>query len=109
MKSLKTIAAGAAIAGALGFAAIGVSEGVASAAPVPGGQFAQDPGWGHGPDWGHDHGGGWRGPGGGGPGYWAPPPYYGGGYDAGYGGYGGYGPPPPPCLSGPLGFVQVCA
>jgi hypothetical protein len=59
MKSLKTIAAGAAIAGALGFAAIGVSEGVASAAPVPGGQFAQDPGWGHGPDWGHDHGGGW--------------------------------------------------
>jgi hypothetical protein len=107
MKSLKTIAAGAAIAGALGFAAIGVSEGVASAAPVPGGQFAQDPGWGHGPDWGHDHGGGWRGRGDGGPGYWAPPPYYGGGYDAGYGGY--YGPPPPPCLSGPLGFVQVCA
>ena len=109
MKSLKTIAAGAAIAGALGFAAIGVSEGVASAAPVPGGQFAQDPGWGHGPDWGHDRGGGWRGRGPGGPGYWAPPPYYGGGYDAGYGGYGGYGPPPPPCLSGPLGFVQVCA
>jgi hypothetical protein len=100
MKSLKTIAAGAAIAGALGFAAIGVSEGVASAAPVPGGQFAQDPDWGHGH--GHGHGGGW-----GGPGYWAPPPYYGGGYDAGYGGY--YGPPPPPCISGPLGFVQVCA
>jgi|GEM_PF-1431080 hypothetical protein len=103
MKSLKTIAAGAAIAGALGFAAIGVSEGVASAAPpVPGGHFAQDPGWGHG------HGPGWRGPGWGGPGYWAPPPppppYYGG-----YAGYGGYGPPPPPCLSGPLGFVQVCA
>jgi hypothetical protein len=100
MKSLKTIAAGAAIAGALGFAAVGVGAGVASASPVPGNQFSQDRGWGHGPGW--DHGGGdWRG---GGPGYWAPPPppppYY---------GYGGYGPPPPPCLSGPLGFVQVCA
>jgi hypothetical protein len=95
MKSLKTIAAGAAIAGALGFAAIGVGSGVASAAPPAlGGHIAQD--WGHGHGWGHDHG--W-----GGPGYWAPPPpppYY---------GYGGYGPPPPPCASGPLGFVQVCA
>jgi hypothetical protein len=98
MKNLKTIAAGAAIAGALGFAAIGAGSGVASAAPpATGGQWAQDPGWdhGHGPGW---HGGGY------GPGYWAPPPppppYY---------GYGGYGPPPPPCISGPLGFVQVCA
>jgi hypothetical protein len=102
MKSIKSIAAGVAIAGALGFAAIGAGSGVASAAPVPGGQFAQDPGWGHGHDW--DHGGGWRGPGG--PGYWAPPPppppYYGyGGYGGGYGG--------PPCVGGPLGFVQVCA
>jgi hypothetical protein len=94
MKSLKTIAAGAAIAGALGFAAIGADTAVASAAPAPGaGHFAQD-------RWDHGHGPGW-----GGPGYWAPPPpppppYY---------GYGGYGPPPPPCLSGPLGFVQVCA
>jgi hypothetical protein len=98
MKSLKTIAAGAAIAGALGFAALGAGSAVASAAPVPGGQFAQDPGWGHDHGWDHGGGGGWRG--GGGPGYWAPPPpppYY------GYGGYGG-----PPCLSGPLGFVQVC-
>ena len=49
MKSLKSIAAGVAIAGALGFAAIGAGSGVASAAPVPGGQFAQDPGWGYGP------------------------------------------------------------
>ena len=102
MKNLKTLAAGAAIAGALGFAAVGVGSGVANAAPpTPGAQWAQDPGWGYGPGW---HGGGR------GPGFWAPPPpppppFYGGGY----GGYGGYGPPPPPCLSGPLGFVRVCA
>jgi hypothetical protein len=100
MKSLKTIAAGFAIAGALGFAAVGAGSGVANAAPVPGGQFAQDPGWGHGHGWDHG-GGGWRGPGG--PGYYGPPPapYYGyGGYGGGYGG--------PPCVSGPLGFLQVC-
>jgi hypothetical protein len=97
MKSLKNIAAGAAIAGALGFAAIGVGAGVASAAPpVTGGQWAQDRGWDHGhggPDW---RGGGY-GYGDGGPGYG----YGGPGY-----GYGGYGPP---CVSGPLGFLQVCA
>jgi len=92
MKNLKTITAGVAIAGALGFAAIGVGSGVASAAPpATGSQFAQGPGWGHGP------GPGWHGGGYGGPGYG----YGGPGY-----GYGGYGPP---CASGPLGFVQVCA
>jgi hypothetical protein len=93
MKSLKSIAAGVAIAGALGFGAIGVGSGVASAAPVPGGQFAQDPDWGHGHGHGWDNDGGWRGDD---RGRWAPP-YY---------GYGGYGPP---CVSGPLGFVQVSA
>jgi hypothetical protein len=86
MKNLKTVAAGAAIAGALGVAALGVGSGVANA----------DPGWGHG------HGRwdpGWGAP------AWGPPPpapYY------GYGGYGGYDAPPP-CITGPLGFVHVCA
>jgi hypothetical protein len=84
MKNLKTVAAGAAIAGALGMAALGVGSGVASA----------DPGWGHGR---------WD-PGYGGRGWGPPPPAYGyGGYDGGYGGYGG-----PPCITGPFGFVHLC-
>ena len=99
MMHLKTIAAGAAIAGSLGFAAMGIGTGVANAAPSPVGsgmQWAQDRGWGHdGRGW-DDRGRGWNG---GGP-RWAPPPpppYY------GYGGYGGGG-----CVSGPLGLLHFC-
>ncbi|MDT5103051.1 MAG: hypothetical protein QOI25_564 [Mycobacterium sp.] len=102
MNHLKTIAAGTAIAGSLGLAALGIGSGVANAAPSPvvnGSGWAQDRGWDHGPGgpWrpgGWDGGGdrGWGGPG------WAPPPP-----DYGYGGYGG-----PPCVSGPLGFLQFC-
>lgn len=98
MKHLKRIAAGTAVAGALGLAALGIGTGVANAAPpAPGTQWAQD--WGPGPGpWG----GPWGGPG------WAPPPpapYYGnGGYDTGYGGYDAG----PPCITGPLGFVHIC-
>ena len=56
MIHVKKIAAGAAIAGSLGFAAIGIGAGVASAAPSPvvgsGIEWALDPGWGHGgPGW----------------------------------------------------------
>jgi hypothetical protein len=97
MIDLKTIAGGLAVVGSLGLAALGLGAGVANAAPsfaAPETTWAQDPGWGH----GHGHGGGgdWRGP------RWAPPPppYY------GYGGYGGYGAP---CVTGPLGFVHLCA
>lgn len=100
MKHLKTIAAGATIAGSLGLAALGIGAGVANAAPVPSqvGWAQWGGGWDHGPGYGH---GGWGGGYGGGPGYWAPPPpppIYDGGY--------GYGQPP--CLSGPLGFIQLC-
>ena len=84
MKSLKTIAAGGLLAGALGMAALGVGSGVANA----------DPGWGH----GHGHDWGRGGPGWGAP----PPPYY------GYGGYGGGGYDQP-CLTGPLGLLHLCA
>jgi hypothetical protein len=94
--TLKKIIGTGAIAGALGFSAIGLSS-VANAAPTPQAapsvvQHAQLTGWGdHG--WGGDHGRGggrgwggpgWRGPGWGGPGF------------AGWG-----GPPPlPPCSFG---------
>jgi hypothetical protein len=95
MKRLKSIAAGTAIAGALGLAALGIGTGVANAAPVGlGTQWAQD--WGPGP-------GGWGGPWGG-PG-WAPPPPP---PPAPFYGYGGYDPGPP-CVTGPLGFVHLCA
>ncbi|MDT5153360.1 MAG: hypothetical protein QOI01_5093 [Mycobacterium sp.] len=97
MIDLKTIAGGIAVAGTLGLAALGIGSGVANAAPsqtAPETTWAQD-GGGHGHggggDW-HGDGDGWRGP------RWAPPPPY-----YGYGGYGG------PCVTGPLGFVQVCA
>jgi hypothetical protein len=89
MKDLKIIATGTAIAGALGLAALGVGTGVANAAP-PALQTQWVQHWGPGP-------GPW------GPG-WAPPPpppapYYGyGDYDAG-----------PPCLTGPLGLLHLCA
>lgn len=86
MINLKKIAAGTVIAGALGAGALGIGAGVANAHP-----------WHPGPGYGY-----------GGPGWYPPPPpppppYYGyGGYNQGYN-------PGPPCLSGPLGFVQVCA
>jgi hypothetical protein len=93
--TLKQIVSTGAIAGALGFSAIGLA-GVANAAPTPQPapsvvQHAQLTGWGgpgwHGPGWG---GRGWRGPGWRGPGWGGP----------GYAGWGG--PPlPPPC---PLGL-----
>lgn len=94
MSYLKTIAAGAVIAGSMGFAALGIGTAVASAAPAP---MASDAGWANYHGWGH--GPGW------GPGYWAPPPPpppYGYGADYGYGF-------PPPCATGPLGLVHVCA
>jgi hypothetical protein len=89
MSHLKSIAVAAAVAGSLGLAALGIGSGVANAAPSPTG-WAQDRGWGHGRDWGR--GPGW------GPAYYAPPPppVYGYGY-------------PPPCVTGPLGLVHVCA
>jgi hypothetical protein len=96
MIDVKTIAGGIALAGALGLGALGIGTGVANATPAsaaPETTWAQDPGWGHGhgPGW-HDDRDGWRGRG------WAPPPpYY---------GYGGYGAP---CVTGPLGFVRLCA
>ena len=103
MKNVRTIAAGIGIAGALGIAALGIGTGTAGAeppSPVTQADFAQIPEWG-GP-------GPWR-PG---PGPWGPPPppawgYGGYGGDGGYAGYGGYAPGPP-CISGPLGFLQFC-
>lgn len=87
---LKKIAAGAALAGALGFTAVGLGAGIASAAP----SAPADAGWqleGH---WGHGgHGGG---------GYWGGR----GGWDNG--GSWGYGPAWNPCVTGPFGFVTVC-
>ena len=95
-KKLMNFAVGLGIAGATGVAAAGIGAGTANAAPSPAVQagFAEwVPGWGPGP---------WR-PGPPPP----PPPAWGGGYN--YGGWNNYGPPPAPCLSGPLGLVQVCA
>jgi hypothetical protein len=130
MISLKTIAAGAAVAGSLGLAALGIGTGVANAGPSPvgsGTEWAQDPGWGHGgPGWNGGGGGrGWNGGGGGrgwngggwnggGPGWGPPPPPppnygYGGynGYDGGYNGYdGGYNGGG--CITGPLGLLHFC-
>jgi hypothetical protein len=102
MNHLKTIAAGTAIAGSLGLAALGIGSGVANAAPSPvvnGAGWAQDRGWGHGPGPGGPwQPGGWDGGGwGGGPGWAPPPPDY---------GYGGYGYGGPPCVTGPLGLLH---
>jgi hypothetical protein len=112
MMNLRTIAAGIAIAGSLGFAALGIGTSVANAAPSPvgsGAEWALDSGWGHGdPGWndgGHDggrgggdwnRGGGWNG---GGPNWGPPPPPP----NYGYGGYGGGG-----CVTGPFGLLQFC-
>jgi len=93
---LKKIVGAGAIAGAVGFSAIGLA-GVANAAPTPQAapgvvHQAQLAGWGGGRGGGfHGGGGGWRGGRGwGGPGW--------GG--RGFGGPGGWGGPPPPCLLG---------
>jgi len=95
MTHIKKIATGALLTAGLSLAALGIGSGIADAAPISSTNIAQ---W-HG-GWGGPHPGpGWGGPG---PVGWAPPPpYYGGGY--------GWAPPPPPCVSGPLGFVHVCA
>lgn len=86
---VKSIVIGAAAAGALGLAALGVGSGVANAAPGPsvvGSSWAEHPGWGWGPrHWGPPP---------------PPPPYYGG---VGW----GYGPPQV-CATGPLHLVQTC-
>jgi hypothetical protein len=100
---VKKIVGAGAIAGAVGFSAIGLA-GVANAAPTPQAapgvvHQAQLAGWGGGRGGGfHGGGGGWRGGGGGwrgGPG-WGGPGWGG----RGFGGPGGWGGPPPPCLVG---------
>jgi hypothetical protein len=102
MMKFTKIAAGTAIAGSLGLAALGIGTGVANAAPSPAGsgiQWAQDADWGHGGHgWG---GGGWNGGGWNGGGWAPPPPAYGYG---GYGGYDGGGG----CITGPLGLLHFC-
>jgi hypothetical protein len=87
---LKKIVGAGAIAGAIGFSAIGLA-GVANAAPTPQAapgvvHQAQLAGWGGGRGGGfHGGGGGWRG----------------GGWRGGRGfGGPGWGGPPPPCLLG---------
>ena len=91
MMKLVNIAAGVSLAGAVGVAALGIGTATANAAPSsPATQagFAQYRHWGPGP--------------------WVPPPPPPPAWGYGYGDYGGYAPPPP-CVSGPLGFVSVCA
>jgi hypothetical protein len=89
---LKKIAAGAAMAGALGFTALGLGAGVAKAdlsSPVVAGiPWQQDRG--HGGDWGHGDRRDWGDRGG-----W------------GYGGNYGYGPGWG-CITGPFGHVTWC-
>ena len=97
---LKRIAAGAALAGVLGFTAVGLGEGVANAAPpaptVAGWQLDGHGGhWGHGGDGGDWGGGDWGGGG------WNGGGWNGGGWNGGWGGG--------PCVTGPFGFVHVCA
>ena len=91
---LKKIAAGAALAGALGFTAVGLSAGIANAAPpapaVAG--WPQD----HDGHWGHDgDGGDW-----GDRGNWGDGGNWGNGGNWGPGGWG--------CVTGPFGFVTFC-
>lgn len=95
MIAFKSMAAGAAIAGTLGLAALGIGTGVANAAPPNNSSgYSLDHGYGPpGPrhdDW--NRGRNWGPP---------PPPNY------GYGGYDDYGPPRG-CVSGPFGFLQFC-
>jgi hypothetical protein len=93
MKNLKRLAAGSVAAAALGLAAIGVGGAVANASPqAQGVEWAQQP-W-IGPP----------GPGGpGGPGFGGPPPPPLPFYGAGWGGW------DQPCLTGPFGFLRLCA
>jgi hypothetical protein len=91
-KKLINVAAGLGIAGAMGVAALGIGAATANAAPPSPGSSVEFARWGHG--WDPR------------PGPWGPPPPPAWGY--GYGDY-GYAPPPPPCVSGPLGFVSLCA
>ena len=89
---LKKIAAGATMVGALGFSAVGLGVGVASAAPsapaVAGILWQQDRG--HGGDWGHGEDDRWGDRG-----------------DWGYRGNWGYGPGWG-CITGPFGHVTWC-
>jgi hypothetical protein len=105
MRSVRAFATAVGIAGALGLCALGAGAGTAAAeppSPAVHADFAQIPEWGPGPG---------PGPWGPGPGPWGPPPPPAWGYNyGGYGGYGGYDgyAPGPPCISGPLGFLQLC-
>ena len=94
------------VSAGFGLAALGIGTGIANASPVDSG--AGVPAWGH----------GWDGPGGGGPGWGGPGGGPGWGGPGGGPGWGGPPPPPiwnsgwnapPPCLTGPLGFVHLCA
>jgi hypothetical protein len=86
---LKKIAAGAAMVGALGFSAVGLGAGTASAAPPA----PADTGWAldHGGRWDHDGGGG----------YWDNR----GGWDNGRGWDNG---PGWGCVTGPFGHITWC-
>jgi hypothetical protein len=88
MRNLRTIASGIAIAGALGAAALGIGIGTADAAPPATATHSEFADW-HGPRWG-------------GPGPWVPPPPPPPAWGYNYGGYA------PPCIRGPLGFLQFC-
>lgn len=95
-KKLMSIAVGLGVAGAIGFAAVGIGTATASAAPQSPAMQAGFAQWG--PGWG--------------PGLWRPgpppPPPPAWGYHGGYDNYGGYNNYGPPCIHGPLGFLQVC-
>jgi hypothetical protein len=101
MKDLKKIAAGAVIAGTVGFTTLGFGTGLANATPASPGIMWQQDGdgwWGHGHGHGHGHwdgdGGGW----GGGPGWgWGGPGWGGPGW-----GWGG------PVACGSVGWVSGC-
>lgn len=95
MSHLKHLTKVTLVSAGLGLAALGVGTGIANASPVDSG--AGVPAWGHG--WNGPGGGGWGGPGGG-PGWGGPPPppVWNSGWDV-----------PPPCITGPLGFVHLCA
>ena len=90
---LKNIAAGLGVVVTLTLAALGMGAATANAAPS---SPAEQAGFAQNRHWGPGYG----------PRPWGPRGYGHRGY--GYGGY-GYGDYGPPCVSGPLGFVHVCA
>jgi hypothetical protein len=98
---LKKIATGAALAGVVGFGAVGLGAGIANAAPpapvVAGWAQDHDGHWGH---WGGDGGGDWDNGGNWGGGNWGYGPDWNRGGNWGPGGWG--------CVTGPLGFVTFC-